>query len=183
MVGLNCSCSDSKSKDNLITINNVNNKIKSMPGHYVESSKDNFSDYYKQAKAGQINSLSNSPDVIENDALKINYGKGEKGKLNKMIARGYGTYHKNSPDSELGKKNFDFDIVTLSRDGLDTYNNSENILKYRPKEIRYYEGEQSVTELINNEITAYKNLDDQDIIDQGKFMRESIFMGKIMEIL
>ena len=32
-----------------------------------------------------------------------------------MIARGYGTYQKNTPDSELGKKNFNFNDVTLTK--------------------------------------------------------------------
>ena len=174
----NCSCLDSKDKDNKSTINNINNKVKSMPGHYIESSKDDFSKYYDKAKAGKINSLSSSPEEIENDLLKINYGKGEKETINRKVARGYGTYQKNTPDTVMGKKNFDFNLVSLTNGQYKIYNNPENSKNYRPKEIRNYEGEQSVSELLTKEITAYKNLKEQLPIDQGKYMRQSNAYGK-----
>ena len=61
---------------------------------------------------------------------------------------------------------------------MEEYNEIENLKKYRPKEIRNYEGEQSVSDLLRGEIKAYKNLNEQDTIDQGKYMRDSNIFGK-----
>ena len=76
-------------------------------------------------------------------------------------------------------------LTTLDAIGLENYKNEDNSIKYRPNEIRNYTGEQSVKDLISNNISAVKYYFEDgeqkekiETIDQGKFMRDSNNYGK-----
>ena len=106
---------EQKNQDNILIKDDYNKQVKSMPGHYIESSIDDYSEYYDKAKAGEINSSSNSPSESENELLKLNYGSGKMGEYNEKISKGYGNYSELNDGSIQSKPNFDFNTNYTGR--------------------------------------------------------------------